>query len=386
MSASPYDEIRNALDEKGAEAALERLSDQLRQEKKYYELFEALKMLARLRLGLPLLYNDLGDELTEEKRNQLEDALIEVCREVGTLLLDEGRIREGWYYLRPVGDKEPVLRAIREADFDEEDTLDDVIEVALHEGVDQELGFGLLLEHHGTCNAITTYEQQFAGLSPAKQQPLAAKLLKHLHEELTATLKADVSHQEGSDPTEPTLAEIIEPRDYLFSTSGYHIDASHLAATVRFARVLDDPELVRLALDLTAYGRRLDPQLQYEQPVPFTDTYPHNALFFQALLGENYDAAMQHFREKAEASDIRREGSLAIETYISLLARTGKASEALDVALRMIPEGVHTMGIAPTLAELSNASGDYEKLATFCQKRDDMLGFITSLLQSKTKS
>lgn len=383
MSASPYDEIRSALDQQGAEAALERLSDELRREKKHYELFESLKMLARLKLGLPFLYSDSGEELSEEKRNALEDALIEVCREVGTLLLDEGRLREGWYYLRPVGDKEPVLRALREADYDDEDILDDVIEVALHEGIDPELGFRLLLEHHGTCNAITTYEQQFAGLPPARQKPLASQLVKHLHEELSATLKADISHQEGKDPDEATLAEIIEPRDWLFSTGGYHIDASHLAATVRFARVLDDPELLRLALDLTAYGRRLDPQLQYEQPVPFTDTYPHNALFFQALLGENYDQAMQHFREKAEASDIRREGSLAIETYISLLARTGKASEALDVALRMIPEGVHTMGIAPTLVDLSNASGDYEKLAAFCQNRNDMLGFITSLLQSK---
>ncbi|EAQ82094.1 hypothetical protein DSM3645_00230 [Blastopirellula marina DSM 3645] len=385
LSASPYDEIRSALDQQGAEAALQRLSDEFRKEKKHYELFESLKMLARLRLGLPLLYADAGEDLSEEKRDALEDALIEICREVGTLLLDEGRIREGWYYLRPVGDKEPVLRAIRDADFDEEDTLDDVIEVALHEGIAPELGFGLLLEHHGTCNAITTYEQQFAGLPPARQQPLAAKLLKHLHDELSATLKADIAHQEGSDPTEATLAEMIAPRDWLFSTGGYHIDASHLAATVRFARVLDDPELLRLALDLTAYGERLDPQLQYEQPVPFTSTYPHNALFFQALLGENYDEALKHFREKAEASDIRREGSLAIETYISLLARTGKASEALDAALRMIPEGVHTMGIAPTLVELSNASGDYEKLAAFCQNRNDMLGFITSLLQAKSQ-
>lgn len=385
MSASPYDEIRSALDQQGAEAALQRLSDQLRRDKKHYELFESLKMLARLRLGLPLLYADAGEELSEEQRDALEEALIEICREVGTLLLDEGRIREGWYYLRPVGDKEPVLRAIRDADCDEEDTLDDIIEVALHEGIDQELGFGLLLKHHGACNAITTYEQQFAGLPPARQQPLAAQLLKYLHEELTATLKADISQQEGTEPTEPTLAEIIAPRDYLFSTGGYHIDASHLSAVVRFSRVLDDPELTRLALDLTAYGERLDPQLQYEQPVPFLNTYPHNALFFQALLGENYDVAMAHFREKAEASDIRREGSLAIETYISLLARTGKASEALDAALRLIPEGVHTMGIAPSLVDLSNASGDYEKLAAFCESRNDMLGFITSLLQAKSK-
>ncbi|MFI4875330.1 MAG: hypothetical protein ACIALR_08335, partial [Blastopirellula sp. JB062] len=255
-----------------------------------------------------------------------------------------------------------------------------------HEGVDPELGFSLLLERHGVCNAITTYEQQFSGLPPARQKPLATKLLKHLHEELLASVKADIAHQEGAEPTEPTLAEMIEHRDWLLSTGGYHVDASHLAATVRFARTLDDPELVRMALDLTAYGKRLDPQLQYEQPVPFVETYPHNALFFQAILGENYDEAMRHFREKAETSDIRREGSLAIETYISLLARTGQASAALDAALRMIPEGVHTIGIAPTLVELSNASGDYEKLAEFCQNRNDMLGFITSLLQAQQRT
>ncbi|MFI4875037.1 MAG: hypothetical protein ACIALR_06860, partial [Blastopirellula sp. JB062] len=130
MPASPYDEIRSALEQQGAEAALLRLADEFRREKKHYELFEALKMSARVRLGLPLLFAEGGEDLPEETRDALEDALIEICREVGTLLLDEGRIREGWYYLRPVGDKAPVLRAIRDADFDDEETLDDVIEVA----------------------------------------------------------------------------------------------------------------------------------------------------------------------------------------------------------------------------------------------------------------
>src|SRR5437773_379475 len=99
----------------------------LRQQKKYHELFEVLKMQLRRKLGLPLLAGvavggeasgvavgreaDHGDSpsdsesLTDQQRTALEDGLIAACREVGAALLAEGKIREGWMYLRSVGDK-----------------------------------------------------------------------------------------------------------------------------------------------------------------------------------------------------------------------------------------------------------------------------------------
>ncbi|PHS06470.1 MAG: hypothetical protein COA78_14250 [Blastopirellula sp.] len=380
MADNTYDQIADTIQTAGPAGTVDFLVNLFREQKKYYELFELLKMQARLKLGLPILYTDDGDELSEEQRNQLEDALIEACREVGGMLLDEDRIREGWYYLRPVGDKQPVIDALHRAKVDEEN-VEDLIEVALQEGVDPEFGFQLVLDHYGTCNSITTFEQQIAPQPSAVQRPIAALLLKHLHEELRGSLTADIAQREGNDPTEATIGEMIASREWLFDNSGYHIDTSHLSSTVRFAKVLNDPELLKLARDLTLYGQCLDPQFQYEQQPPFDDFYDAHLLYFNAIIGDEIDESLAFFKEKAQASDIRQEGSLAIETYISLLSQSGKHAEALDAALSLIPAGVHTQNIAPSLIELSEAAGDFGKLSEHCKSRDDLLGFATSMLQ-----
>ncbi|MEX0794308.1 MAG: hypothetical protein WD045_14325 [Pirellulaceae bacterium] len=384
MANEVFDKFAQLLKQQGIDQALEHLIDHYRAEKQHYELFEFLKMRARHRLDLPLLYHDLGDDLSAEKRDQLEEALVGACREVGLLMLDDGRIREGWHYLRPVGDNAPVIKALHEAKVDE-DNVQDLIDVALGEGVDPAFGFGLTLEHYGTCNAVTTFEQQLVMLPPAKQQPMAEQLLRHLYDELTATVKGDAAHQEGKEPAESTLAGILESRDYLVVAGSYHIDTSHLAATVRFAKVLEDPELLQLAWELTEYGRRLDAAFQMPQEPPFEEFYPSHARYFQLLLSNDVEGNLNYFREKAEASDIRREGSLAIETYITLLARIGRDSEAMDAALNLIPPGVHTMGIAPPLFELCQRSGQYQTLAESCRARNDLLGYATTLLHEQVK-
>ncbi|PQO36693.1 hypothetical protein C5Y97_11935 [Blastopirellula marina] len=382
VSQEVFDQFRQQIQTLGTEAAIDQMIEYFRQEKQHFQLFEMFKLRARARLGLPLLFPGVAEDLTEDQRNQLEDALVEACDEVGRMLLDEGQIREGWYYLRPVGDKTPVIDALQQVEVDEEN-LEDLIEVALYEGVAPEIGFRWMLEHYGTCNAVTTYEQQLAGMPPVAQQPLAGLLLDHVYDELRGTVSADIAQQEGSEPQEKSLSEMIASRDWLFANSAYHIDTSHLAAAVRFARVLRDEAHLRKALELVDYGSRLDPAFQYEQTPPFTELYPSHKVYFLILLNEDTEAGLAYFRDKAEASDIRREGSLAIETYIELLSRLGRHDEALDVALKMIPAGVHTIGVAPSLIELSQNANDFERLAQFSQEQGDMLGYATALLFAK---
>src|SRR5262245_35200608 len=105
MSVADFDQLQSALAAGGAEAALARAADMLRQEKKYHELFEVLKMQLRRKLALPILASEAADGLSPEQRTKLEDGLIEACRDVGTALLKQGQVREGWMYLRPVGDR-----------------------------------------------------------------------------------------------------------------------------------------------------------------------------------------------------------------------------------------------------------------------------------------
>jgi hypothetical protein len=258
--------------------------------------------------------------------------------------------------------------------------------VALHEGVDPRRGFGLVLGHYGTCNAITTFESSMHQQPRDVQAAAAGMLVEHLHEELLATVRSDIARQEGREPPEKTLAELVAERDWLFAEGAYHIDTTHLSSTVRFARLLSDPRQLRLAIDLTEYGRRLVTQFQYQGEEPFTDHYPSHALYFQALLGENVDAALAYFRQQAETVDLDQIGTIAVEVYIDLLDRIGRRDEAIDAWLSMLPADRRTLGIAPSLFDLSRRAGSFDRAAEFYLQHDNLLGYATCLLSSRQAS
>ena len=54
-----------------------------------------------------------------------------------------------------------------------------------------------------------------------------------------------------------TLDEMIEKRRWILEDGGYHLDTTHLSSTVRIASVLDEPQMLKKAWELTQYGRRL---------------------------------------------------------------------------------------------------------------------------------
>lgn len=379
-----FEQLEAALDE-GVPAVIERLIEQLREKKKYHHLFEALKLRLRYRMGLPLWEHTPGDELAAEVRDQYEDGLVEACREVGLLLMENGQVRDGWMFLQPVGDTVAAAETLRTVEVDD-DNLEAIIEVALHAGVDPEYGYSLVLKHYGTCNAITTFEQAMPGRPIEVQQKAAEQLLRHLHEELLASVKADIARQEGSEPRADKLRDLVADRDWLFAENAYHIDTTHLAAVVRFARLLDAPDLLRLALDLTEYGRRLGPQFQYRHDEPFTDFYPAHAFYFQAVLGENVDEGLAYFRERAESLDPHEHGTLPVETYIDLLSRAGRDTEAVEMSVSLLPHDMPTLGFAPPLFELCRRAGNYHRLLEHCRRREDLLGYACALMQTRLEA
>jgi hypothetical protein len=178
------------------------------------------------------------------------------------------------------------------------------------------------------------------------------------------------------------LADILQTRPDLLRDGAYHIDTSHIASTVRFARVLDDRKALELALDISLYGLKLHPQFQYPGEEPFLDLYPASVAFFRALLGQHVDAGIRYFSQKADAVDQNHFGTVAIEVLIDLLSRCGKNSEALAAYHKRLPKGARTMGIAPSLLQLSQRLGDFDKMIEVCREREDLLGFAAALLQT----
>ncbi len=360
--------------------AIEQLVSHLERQAQYHELFEALKMRLRMQLGLPAAQADRQEKFDDDTELNLERGLIEACRHVGELFFKQGKVREGWMYMRPVGDREIAAAALTHVEPNDEN-VDELLEVLLHEGVDIARGYRLSLQRLGTCNSITMFESTLASRPRADQQIAAALLVQHVHAELLENVRGDIARREGNLPTESTLLELLKTRPDLLREGAYHLDTSHIASTVRFARVLDDPKHLELALDLTSYGRQLHPQYQYPGEEPFLDLYPASAAFFGALLGQQVDAGLRYFTQKADSLDTQQFGTLAIEVLIDLMSRCGRHADALVMYAKRLPPGTRTVGIAPTLLQLSQRLGDYEKMMSICKQRNDLLGFAAALMQ-----
>lgn len=375
-----FNQLSTASQSSGPEVVLDQLIEFLEGKQRFHELFEALKMRARLKLGIQPTQIDRDERLDEETEIRMERALIDSCRRVGEGLLKQGKIREGWMYLRPVGDRQAAANLLSSIPPDDENT-DALLEVMVHEGVDVATGYRLALERMGTCNSITLFETAIAARPRRDQQQAAGLLLEHVHSELSQNLRRDIAEREGSEPTETTLAALLEARPTLLRDGTYHLDTTHLSSTIRFARIIDDRHHLELALDLTQYGRHLHPQFQYPGEEPFLDLYPASTAFFRALLGDQIDAGIRYFTHKADAVDRQQFGNIAVEVLIDLLSRVGRHEVALQEFARRMPPDARLMGIAPSMLELSQRLGSYDTMRQLCVQRDDLLGFAAALIQ-----
>ena len=379
MNASIYTRLHELVTATERSQALDELIQYLKENGRYHELFEALKMKLRSRLGLPAAQSGPEGPVEEELEIQLERGLIDACREVAELFFREGQIREGWMYMRPVGDRAAAAKALSGVEANDEN-LDALIEVLLYEGVDIGRGYQLSLSQRGTCNSITLFEQALASRPRADQQIAARLLVEHVHRELFENLKRDLTQRHQHEPEGESCAELLSQNPELLRDGSYHLDTSHLASTVKFARVLDDPAPLKLALDIANYGRQLHPQYQYPGDEPFLDLYPASIAFFSALLGEQVEAGIRYFTRKADTVDQQEYGLLAVEVLIDLLSRCGRHAEAMAAYAKRIPPGGRTMGIAPTLLQLSERLGSYAQMQEICQQRQDLLGYAAALL------
>jgi hypothetical protein len=383
MSGNLFDQLQRTISAGGVAKALAELSQQLRSDKRYFDLFSARLMEGRHRLGLPVATTDGLDDLAEPLRTQMEQVYLDACREVGHLLLAERRLGEAWMYLRAVGDKASLTEALT-AQGPGQENVDEFVQLAVHEGLAPARGFETVLENYGVCNAITMFDSTMYNRPLADRQQVAAILVRKLHKELSENLKAEIARQEASQPKEKTIEQLVAERDWLFLEDAYHIDTSHLHSVVRFARVLQDADALRLAVDLTEYGRRLSTSYQFQTDEPFAEPYLAHGLFFRGQLGQQVEEAVKYFGDKARTLDQEEHGVGPAEIYVALLSRLGRHREAFAAAAELIPPGTQTTGFAPTLLELARAGGDYQALLDLCRQREDVLTYAAGLAESKT--
>jgi hypothetical protein len=384
--------LERIAEDQGLVAAAQELVERMRQQRLYPELFEARKMLHRVELGLPPVHVDTvgshGNKSEAIKtdshvQDELDKRLLDACREVGAGLIQSGRLQEGWMYLRAVGDDAFASEAMAAIE-PTQDNLDLLLNLYVHEGINIGRGTELCLKMRGTCNTITMLDSIVAMRGRSDQQAAVGALVKHVHQELLANLIADIKRRKSDvqAPEDHSIVAWLGLLPGLLRDGTYHLDTTHLASTVRFARVLDDPPILRLAADLAEYGRQLHAQYQYSSEEPFAELYPMSLAWFRALLGEHVDAALRVFRQKAESLDLDEHGSIGIETYADLLARIGRPAEAAKYLMRSMPDGMRPFGVAPSLIELASASGEFDPMKEHARTRGDLIGFAAAVLQS----
>jgi len=378
MSEQTFDELAKIHQSRGPAAAIDHLISVLREEKRFHPLFDALLMKKRLELGLGLVRPTSLKDVPEERRDEFEKFYIDSAREVGQLLLDENSIPQAWNYLRAINEPQKVAAAI--AALPEGETAsDEIIEIALFQGVAPVKGLGMYLASHGTCSTITAFEQLSTQLPADARRKCAQALVRKLYDDLRENVAHDVLKRQPMNPPGQNLRELIGGREWLFADDSYHIDVSHLNAVVRFARFLDasSPEL-ELALQLAQYGSRLAPQYQYAGNPPFADFYPAHIQYFKALLGNDREEALAYFRGKVGEDLADTDNQLAAFTLVDLLMRLERRDEALELACRYLPDSADEFGLS--LPELCAQAGRLDLLMNLARSKGDVVNYAAALV------
>jgi len=138
--------------------------------------------------------------------------------------------------------------------------------------------------------------------------------------------------------------------------------------------------MLRLALEMAEYGRKLSPMFEYRVDPPFQNVYADHAIYLRALVGEDVDAAIEHFRRRAAESDPEQVGTAPAQVLVTLLVRLDRLCEAIAASLEFLDGAPAAQLGCPTLFQLCQMAGEWEQLRELARERGDVLSFAASVL------
>jgi hypothetical protein len=382
VAEDSFDLIERTAASGGAASALDLLARKFIAEKQYPQLFETRLMQKRLELGLPLIQLGSIEDLPEPERSSYEEGVRQAARETGTRYLAAGDIPHAWPYFRAIGDRETIASAIDATETGEH--IEAVIDIALDQRVHPPKGLELVIAQHGICRAITYFEQ-FPDLE--RREECLILLVRTLHSELVANLKSVIEQREAQAPTGNSIPELMAGRDWLFGEFDAYVDTSHVINVVRFALDLQDQEAIRLALELCEYGAHLSPQFKMRGEPPFEDIYCDHAIYLRALLGEDQlgddlDAAIEHFKAKIVAQDDPMRAIQSAQVLVGLLVRRERYQEAMQISMEHLSSVATDQLACPTLFQLCQLAGDSRRLKELARAKGDLLSFAAGAIQA----
>jgi len=188
-------------------------------------------------------------------------------------------------------------------------------------------------------------------------------------------LQQEIANREGSPPASSDIRELIAGREWLFGEYDSYVDASHLFGILRLAIESARPETLSLALEMAEYGCCLSGTFRPSSQPPFDDYCRDHVIYLKALLGQDVDAAIEHFRKK----------DFSAEVLVRLLLRVGRPSEAVDVFEQNLLDLDPAFLSCPDLAQLCQQAGDFDRLQKLSRERNDPVGFLEAGLARRAR-
>jgi hypothetical protein len=374
-----FDELQQ-IPAGNATALFERVAAQLKSDKDYHKLFDSRLMQRKYELGLPVLKPASLADVPDELRKQVEETYIAAAREAGELFLKAGDIPAAWMYYQVIREPQPVKDAIEALPSTlDPNKVEEILQIALYQGVHPTKGIQMMLKAHGTCSTITAFDQATSNLSPAQRQDCAKVMVRSLYGDLLENLQGSVQKRMPFLQPGQSLRELMSGRDWLFEAGNYHIDVSHLNSVVRFARTIEPPaEELELALQLAEYGCKLDSQLQYGGEAPFDDFYPAHVKFFRVLLDKGRADALQYFQDRLDHEPDESDKPFLAYVLVDLMVRSNLLEPAVALAAKYLSNINSDARVS--FAELCQKAGRFDVWKQACREQYDLLGYAAAVL------
>jgi hypothetical protein len=353
-------------------AGLEFLVDRFRQEREWPLVFEARLMKKRLEMGLPMIQTQEPSDFPADLRAEYEKAMVEAAREVGNGFLEMGNIPRAWPYFRAIGEPGPVVEAM-ERSKPAEDQVDALIAIAFQEGVAPAKGLEILLQAHGMCRALTTFGMYAV---QKDREKCIALLTRELHAEIVRRMGNEIEAREGALPATNNLIEMMEGRPELFGEYDYYVDTSHLMTLLPYSLEAEGAETLGLLHELCEYGKRLAPTFQSKGQAPFEHPAADYGEYVLAMLGNDVDARIDHFRKIMDAADKDMVGTAPAQFLVNFLVRMQRFEEALGIAMEHLKDERDLT--CPSPIQLCRMAGNYDRLKELAKERNDLLSYVAA--------
>lgn len=373
----PYDDIGMLFDSSGVVGGLQGLIHAHESENDHHGVFRALLLKRRFELGLPLINPGELKGSPPDLKKEYEEYVEKICREIGQKYLDAGNIVQAFRYFRTLGE----LGAIREGleKIDAKDASEEIIAIAIEQGVHPRRGFEMTLQAHGLCRGITVFDSEFSTSLDDKRYA-AGLLVRALYKDLVLGVSRAILERFGQLPPETDLVELIRLRPWLFDDNRTHADPEHVNSVARIGLLCESPEELIMCLSIAEYGRMIGRHYNPAPHAPFEAGFADYARYARALLGQNVEDAATHFRSKLAVYGGSSGSRTPAEMVVLLLWRVGKKEEALDVWQQYLnDEPPEIPGVfIPSFYDLCIAAKSFQRLAETARQQGDSSGWAAA--------